>query len=128
MALNVINGAVGQVIKNAGSWYAYDTNSVFLANDSATPTTPETFIVTLGATQDDVTHIDSLPMRADLQSVTGDGSNLTFSITVQQGVAMGRPSFLYGGATKARGHVQSVTVGGNVAFVGGGHLDVPEAS
>ena len=81
MALNVTNGAVGQVIQNAGSWYAYDSNSVFLANDFSTPTTPEKFVVTLGATQDDVTHMDSLPMRADLQSVTGDGSNLTFSIT-----------------------------------------------
>ena len=81
MALNVVNGAAGQVIKNAGSWYAYDSNSVFLADDTATPTTPETFTVNLGATQDDVTHIDSLPMRADLQSVTGDGSNLTFAIT-----------------------------------------------
>ena len=40
-----------------------------------------TFTVTLGTTQDDVTHVDYLPMRADLQSVTGDGSNLTFSFT-----------------------------------------------
>ena len=39
--------------------------------------TPETFTVTLGATQDDVTHLNSLPMRADLQSVTGNGTNLT---------------------------------------------------
>jgi hypothetical protein len=85
MALNVTNGAVGQVIQNAGSWYAYDSNSVFLANDTpatagATPS-PETFTVTLGATQDDVTHVDSLPMRADLQSVSGDGSNLTLAMT-----------------------------------------------
>ncbi len=81
MALNVVNGAAGQVIQNAGAWYAYDTNSVFLANASATHGAPETFTVTLGATQDDVTHVDSLPMRADLQSVVGDGSNLTFSFT-----------------------------------------------
>ena len=75
MALNVVNGAAGQVIQNAGSWYAYDNKSVFV------PYGGHSFTVTLGTTQDDVTHIDSLPMRADLQSVSGDGSNLTFSMT-----------------------------------------------
>ena len=62
MALNVVNGTTGQVIQNAGNWYAYDTNSIFL------PYAGGTFNVTLGTTQDDVTHIDALPMRADLQS------------------------------------------------------------
>ena len=80
MALNMVNGAAGQVIENAGSWYAYDTTSVFLANAGAVAA-PETFNVTLGTTQDDVTHVDYLPMRADLQSATGDGSNLTFAFT-----------------------------------------------
>ncbi len=74
MALDVVNGGT-QVIQNAGSWYAYDTNSVFLPKNGGT------FTVTLGATQDDVTHIDALPMRADLLSVTGNGSNLAFSMT-----------------------------------------------
>ncbi len=78
MALNVVNGAAGQVIANAGSWYAYDANSVFLANDAANKAAAETFVVTLGAAQDDVTHVDVLPMRADLLSATGDGTNLTF--------------------------------------------------
>jgi hypothetical protein len=77
MALNVINGAAGQVIQNAGSWYAYDSNSVFLPYGASA----STYTVTLGTTQDDVTHIDSLPMRADLKSVTGNGTNLTFSMT-----------------------------------------------
>ncbi|HTO67858.1 MAG TPA: hypothetical protein VMM15_42105, partial [Bradyrhizobium sp.] len=75
MALNVINGATGQVIQNAGNWYAYDNNSIFL------PFGGGTFNVTLGTTQDDVTHVDALPMRADLKTVTGDGSNLAFSMT-----------------------------------------------
>jgi serralysin len=75
MALNVINGAAGQVIQNAGSWYAYDSSSIFL------PYGGGTFNVTLGTTQDDVTHIDALPMRADLKSVTGNGSNLAFAMT-----------------------------------------------
>jgi hypothetical protein len=75
MALNVINGATGQVIQNAGTWYAYDSSSIFL------PKAGGTFNVTLGTTPDDVTHIDALPMRADLQSVTGNGANLTFAMT-----------------------------------------------
>ncbi|WP_166298507.1 hypothetical protein [Bradyrhizobium sp. 2S1] len=74
MALNVTNAA-GQVIQNAGNWYAYDSDSIFL------PYGGGTFKVTLGATQDDVTHIEALPMRADLLSVTGDGANLAFSMT-----------------------------------------------
>jgi serralysin len=75
MALNVVNGAAGQVIQNAGNWYAYDSHSIFL------PYGGGTFNVALGTTQDDVTHIDALPMRADLKSVTGNGSNLAFSMT-----------------------------------------------
>ncbi|HEY7578050.1 MAG TPA: hypothetical protein VH855_10675, partial [Acetobacteraceae bacterium] len=38
------------------------------------------FTINLGATQDAVTHIASLPMRGDLLSVTGDGLNLNFSM------------------------------------------------
>ncbi|MGJ4949680.1 hypothetical protein [Bradyrhizobium sp. HKCCYLS20291] len=75
MALNVTNAATGQVIQNAGNWYAYDTHSLFL------PYGGGTFNVTLGTTQDDVTHIDLLPMRVDLKTVSGDGSNLSFSMT-----------------------------------------------
>ncbi len=75
MALNVINGAAGQVIQNAGSYYAYDSKSVFV------PYGGGTFTVTLGTSQDDVTHITSLPMRADLLSVSGDGTNLNFSMS-----------------------------------------------
>ncbi|MBR0842131.1 VCBS domain-containing protein [Bradyrhizobium liaoningense] len=74
MALNVTNAATGQVIQNAGNWYAYDADSIFL------PYGGGTFVVTLGTAQDDLTHIDELPMRADLLSVTGDGSNLSFAM------------------------------------------------
>jgi len=73
MALNAVNGG-SNVIQNAGNWYAYDSNSVFMAKSGVSNVT-----VTLGTTQDDVTHIASLPMRADLQSVTGDGTNLSYS-------------------------------------------------
>ena len=73
MALNVVNGGSNK-IQNAGNWYAYNSNSVFMAKSGVSNVT-----VTRGATQDDVTHIASLPMRADLQSVTGDGTNLSYS-------------------------------------------------
>ena len=73
MALNVVNGG-SNMIQNAGNWYAYNSNSVFMAKSGVSNVT-----VTLGTTQDDVTHIASLPMRADLQSVTGDGTNLSYS-------------------------------------------------
>ncbi|NJO94360.1 MAG: hypothetical protein HC820_08500 [Hydrococcus sp. RM1_1_31] len=37
------------------------------------------FTINLGATQDDVTHITDLPMRGELLSLTGNGSDLAFS-------------------------------------------------
>ena len=71
MSLDVINGGT-QLIQNVTNWYAYDSDSVFL------PTIGGTFTINLGTTQDDLTHIAALPMRVDLLSVTGDGSNLSF--------------------------------------------------
>ena len=67
-----------KVIKSVTGWYAYDSDSVF------TPTlggTTATYTINLGTTADDVTHITALPMRAELASVTGDGVNLSFSLT-----------------------------------------------
>ena len=73
MSLNVINGGT-QVIQNVTNWYAYNAQEVFLPRNGGT------FKVNLGPTQDNVTHIASLPMRGDLLSVTGDGLNLSFSM------------------------------------------------
>ena len=73
MALDVVNGGT-QVIQNVTNWYAYNAQELFL------PTNGGTFTINLGTTQDDVTHIASLPMRGDLLSVTGDGLNLSFSM------------------------------------------------
>jgi hypothetical protein len=73
MALDVINGGT-QVIQNVTNWYAYNAQELFL------PTNGGTFTINLGATQDNVTHIASLPMRGDLLSVTGDGLNLSFKM------------------------------------------------
>ena len=73
MALDVINGGT-EVIQNVTNWYAYNAQELFLPRNGGT------FTINLGTTQDDVTHIASLPMRGDLLSVTGDGLNLSFSM------------------------------------------------
>ncbi len=73
MALDVVNGGT-QVIQSVTNWYAYNTQELFL------PTNGGTFTINLGTTQDAVTHIESLPMRGDLLSVTGDGLNLSFAV------------------------------------------------
>jgi serralysin len=65
--------AEGQVIKNVPNWYAYNQDKVFLDNDGGS------FTINLGSTQDAVTHIEYLPMRAKLMSVTGDGINLNYT-------------------------------------------------
>src|SRR6185436_17488998 len=67
----------GSAIRSVANWYAYDTDSVFVARAGGS------FTIALGAAQDDVTHIIDLPDRAELLSLTGDGSDLTFSIVGQ---------------------------------------------
>ncbi|MGZ8196781.1 MAG: type I secretion C-terminal target domain-containing protein [Burkholderiales bacterium] len=63
-----------QQIARVSGWYAYDADSVFL------PRAGGTYTIDLGVVADDVTHIVSLPMRAELVSLTGNGSDLVFSI------------------------------------------------
>ena len=63
-----------QKIARVTGWYAYDDDSVFL------PANGGTYTIQLGATADDVTRIVSLPMRAELLSLTGNGTNLAFSV------------------------------------------------
>ncbi|MEO5597142.1 MAG: M10 family metallopeptidase C-terminal domain-containing protein [Novosphingobium sp.] len=70
-----VSGQGSQVIKSVTNWYAYDSNSVFL------PQSGGTFTITLGAAQDDVTHITDLPMRASLLTLSGDGTNLNFTLS-----------------------------------------------
>ena len=60
-------------IASVANWYAYDEDSVFL------PRAGGTFQVTLGSTMADVTRIAALPMRGELISVSGNGSDLNFS-------------------------------------------------
>ncbi|HEX2829104.1 MAG TPA: cadherin domain-containing protein, partial [Burkholderiales bacterium] len=63
-----------QKIASVNGWYAYDDDSVFLDRDGGS------FIINLGSTPDNVTHITALPMRSELVSLSGDGSNLTFQL------------------------------------------------
>jgi len=62
----------GKVISSVDGWYAYNENSVFLDEDGGT------FRVNLGTSPQSVTHITSLPMRASLIWLEGDGRNLSF--------------------------------------------------
>lgn len=72
-ALN-LDDLAGETIKSVTNWYAYDADSVFLDADGGT------FTVQLGTSVDDVTHITSIGSRAQLVTLTGDGTNLDFTI------------------------------------------------
>ena len=61
-------------IQNVTGWYAYDNDSIFLDADGGS------FQIHLGTVTDDVTHITSIGQRAKLMSLTGDGTNLSFTI------------------------------------------------
>lgn len=63
----------GFTIKSVNNWYAYDNDTVFL------PANGGTFTINLGNTPDDVTRITTLPMRAELLSLNGNGEDLQFS-------------------------------------------------
>ncbi len=59
-------------IKSVDNWYAYNHKELFLDNDGGN------FRVRFGK-EDRVTHIYKLPMRSELISLNGDGSNLSFT-------------------------------------------------
>lgn len=63
-----------QKIARVNGWYAYDDDSVFL------PCNGGTYTIQLGAAADDLTRIIGLPMRSELVSLAGNGTNLSFSI------------------------------------------------
>ena len=64
----------GKTISSVANWYAYDADSVFLDADGGT------FQVQLGTAVTDVTHITSIGSRAQLLTLTGNGTNLDFTI------------------------------------------------
>ncbi|MEH3046975.1 M10 family metallopeptidase C-terminal domain-containing protein [Sphingomonas adhaesiva] len=74
-ALDIDGQSSGQVIASVANWYAYDKDKVFV------PVSGGTFAITMGAAADDVTHITALPMRAALISLTGDGRDLSFTVS-----------------------------------------------
>jgi hypothetical protein len=98
-----------RTIARVNDWYAYDGDSVFL------PSTGRTFTIELGSAAEDVTHIVRLPMRAELLSLTGNGTNLSFSVVGEGEVVID---------LAAPGN-RTVTVTGGVAFdVNGQELTV----
>ncbi|MER2265082.1 DUF4214 domain-containing protein [Methylobacterium oxalidis] len=74
-ALNLGELAAGTGIKSVTGWYAYDNDSVFL------PTAGGSYTINLGTIVDDVTRLVDIADRAELTSVTGNGTNLTFSVS-----------------------------------------------
>ncbi len=64
-----------QVIQEIDNWYAYNDHQLFLPQNGGQ------FQVLLGSSQNDITRITSLPMRAKLLSLEGDGENLNFAFT-----------------------------------------------
>lgn len=70
-----VDGQGTSVIQKVANWYAYSADKVFL------PQSGGTFTITMGTAADDVTRITALPMRADLISLSGDGRNLSFSVS-----------------------------------------------
>jgi Ca2+-binding RTX toxin-like protein len=72
-ALDIDNLGTQKIASVAG-WYAYDNDSVFTDRDGGI------YTITLGATQAEVTHITDLGDRNELVSLTGDGTNLGFTI------------------------------------------------
>lgn len=60
-------------IASVDSWYAYDTNKVFVPEEGGS------FVIRTGTVSAAVTHVTDLPMRARLISVWGDGKRLKFS-------------------------------------------------
>ena len=105
MALDVVNGGTA-VIQSVTNWYAYNAQEVFLPNNGGS------FTINLGATQDAVTHIASLPMRGDLLSVTGNGLDLKFSIVGDGQVVVDLGNF--GNQTPVVTGATSYTLSGNV--------------
>ena len=78
----------GEIINKVNNWYAYDEDQVFLPDNGGQ------FIIHLGDSQADVTHINDLPMRARLLTLSGDGDNLAFSFEGEGSVRVSMSSAL----------------------------------
>jgi hypothetical protein len=69
-----LNTEPGTVIQSVDNWYAYHGNQVFLDEDGGN------FVVRLGGSADPVSRITALPMRASLISLSGNGTQLSFTL------------------------------------------------
>lgn len=91
--------AAGNKIQSVSNWYAYDDNQVFL------PETGGSFSIKPGATADPVSRVTSLPPRARLKSLSGDGNELSFSfegkgeVSVKLSPGMTRNSLVNGASS-----------------------------
>lgn len=64
-----------QIVSSVDDWYAYGDDKVYLPADGGS------FTARLGTSRAAVTHISRLPMRAELRSLSGDGSSLSFALS-----------------------------------------------
>ena len=80
MALNVVNGAAGQVIRTPAAGMPMTLKRVH-ADELPKKLRRRPSRSRSGRRRTTSRTSTTLPMRADLQSVTGNGSNLTFSFT-----------------------------------------------
>lgn len=90
----------GNKIQSVDNWYAYDAKRVFLDKDGGE------FTIHQAPNQANVTHISSLPMRADLLSVTGDGNTLDFTFEgegkVRVHLAKSKRNYRFSGADRVK--------------------------
>lgn len=69
-----LNLPSGQVISSVDNWYAYNDDKVFTDDNGGM------FLIRLGATADLVSHVTALPMRSRLIDVSGNGTDLDFTL------------------------------------------------
>ncbi len=95
-----VNLKTDKIIKSVDNWYAYSDNKLFLDQDGGD------YTVQLGTQADLKTHITKLPMRANLISLSGNGSNLTFNFKgegeVEVALANGNNAYNINGADKVK--------------------------
>jgi trans-2,3-dihydro-3-hydroxyanthranilate isomerase len=80
----------------------------------------------LGITEDPATGAASGPLGCYLVRHNVVGSDSQLDITSEQGVEMGRPSFLRIRVDHAGERITRVRVGGRCRYVGGGHLELED--
>ncbi len=83
-----LDAQIASVSLGGSAWYAYDADSVFLPAAAST-----SFTIALGEAAADVTRIVQLPARGQLLAVTGNGTNLNFTLNGEGRVVVDLKSF-----------------------------------